>query len=62
MGDILVTRATYDVPEAAVRLGISKLTAYEAIRKGTFPVEVVKIGRRVVVPARALDRLLGEVE
>lgn len=57
-----VERATYDVPEAAARLGVDKLTLYAAIRRGESPVPVIKVGRRYLIPAHALDRLLeGEV-
>jgi len=56
-------RGTTDVPTAAARLGIHKLTAYEAIRRGEFPLPVIKIGRRYVIPTAALERLLaGESE
>ena len=51
-------RATYSVADAATRLGVDKLTLYAAIRRGDSPVPVIKVGRRLLVPARALDRLL----
>ena len=53
------TRGTVDVAEAAAALGIHKLTAYDSIRRGDFPVPVIKIGRRLVVPKAALERLLA---
>jgi excisionase family DNA binding protein len=57
------TRGTYDVPKACELIGIHKLSGYKAIREGTFPVPVIKVGRRYVVPKAALDRLLaGEAE
>jgi excisionase family DNA binding protein len=37
-------------------LGVSRASAYEAVRKGEIP--SIKIGRRVVVPTAALRRLL----
>jgi excisionase family DNA binding protein len=52
-------RGTLTVPEAAELLGVHKLTAYDAIRRGDFPVPVIKVGRRYVVPVAALDRLLS---
>ena len=52
-------RDTLTVSEAAERLGIHRLTAYSAIRRGGFPVDVIKVGRRLVVPRVALDRLLN---
>lgn len=46
------------VEEAAVRLGVSRASAYQAAREGSIP--TLKIGRRLVVPRAALARLLGE--
>jgi excisionase family DNA binding protein len=45
------------VEEAAVALGIGRTTAYLAIRRGELP--CLRIGRRVVVPRAAIDRLLA---
>ena len=50
-------RLTLTVPEVARRLGIGKNQAYAAVARGDIP--VVKFGRRMVVPAAALDRLLS---
>ncbi len=44
------------VQEAASFLGIGRNTAYEAIRRGEIP--SVRIGRRILVPKMALQRLL----
>ena len=49
--------ATCSVPEAGQALGISRQSAYQAARTGELP--TVKIGRRLLVPRRALDRMLG---
>lgn len=51
------------VPEAAAVLGIATSTAYELVRRGEFPVPVVKVGRQHRVPRQALDRFVstGEV-
>ena len=49
---------TYTVSEAARILGISPSCAYASIRNDTFPVEIVRIGHRIVVPRRALDELV----
>jgi excisionase family DNA binding protein len=58
-----VERATYTVADAAVRLGIDKLTLYSAIRRGESPFPTIRVGRRLLIPKAALDRLLeGEVE
>jgi excisionase family DNA binding protein len=47
---------TYHVEEAAKLLGIGRNCAYEAAKRGDIP--SIKIGRRVLVPRAALDRLL----
>lgn len=49
-------RLTLTVEEAAQRLGISRAFAYEAVNRGDIP--HIKIGRRILVPIAALDRLL----
>jgi predicted site-specific integrase-resolvase len=48
-----------DVPDAAGLLGISVTTAYDRIRRGAFPVKVIKVGRRYRVVTADLRRLLG---
>jgi excisionase family DNA binding protein len=50
-------KLTLTVPEAARLIGISRMTAYVAVREGTIP--SIRIGRRVLVPRAALDRLLA---
>lgn len=49
--------ATCTVPEAGQALGISRQSAYQAARTGELP--TVKIGRRLLVPRRALETMLG---
>jgi excisionase family DNA binding protein len=49
-------RLTIDIPEAARRLGIGKNQGYSAAQRGEIP--TVRIGKRVVVPVAALERLL----
>jgi excisionase family DNA binding protein len=51
-------RQTLTVEEAARVLGISRSSAYEAVRRGELP--TVRIGRRYVVPRVALERLLDQ--
>lgn len=53
-----VGRHTYTVQEAARLLGISRGLAYELVKQGRLP--VVRLGKRLVVPRAALQRLLGE--
>jgi excisionase family DNA binding protein len=50
-------RLTLTVEEAATLLGISRAFAYEAVNRGEVP--SIRIGRRILVPKAALDRLLG---
>jgi excisionase family DNA binding protein len=50
-------RLTLSVEEAADALGISRALAYEAVKNGQIP--HIRIGKRILVPKAALDRLLG---
>lgn len=52
-----VQRKTYTVDQAAELLGIGRNTAYEAVRRGEIP--TIKIGRRLLVPRTALERMLA---
>ena len=52
-----IAHPSITVEEAAEVLGISRATAYEAVRKGAIP--AIRIGRRLVVPTESLLRLLG---
>jgi excisionase family DNA binding protein len=45
------------VEEAGRLLGISRNSAYEAARRGELP--AIRIGKRLIVPRAALERLLG---
>jgi excisionase family DNA binding protein len=45
------------VDEVAGILRISRASAYEACRRGDIP--TLKIGRRVLVPRKGLDRLIA---
>ncbi len=50
------SRLTLTVEEVAATLGISRAFAYEAVRRGEIP--SIRIGRRVLVPRAALERLI----
>ena len=52
-------RLTLTVEEAAQLLGISRGLAYELARCGKLP--VVRLGRRLLVPKAALNKMLQEV-
>ena len=49
-------RLTLTVEEAAKALGISRASAYEAVR--THEIPSVRIGKRILVPRSALERML----
>lgn len=52
-------RLTITVTEAADLLGISKTLAYALIRRREIP--CIRLGRRVVVPRRALEEMVGSL-
>ena len=52
-------RAVLSVPEASARLGIGKTLGYELARTNRFPVRVLRLGRRLVVPTAALAEVLA---
>ena len=54
----MAAQKTITVSEAALELGISRNGAYEAAKRGEIP--TVKIGRRVLVPREAIDRMLAK--
>ncbi len=51
-------KLTYTVTEAAELLGIVRAAAYEAARSGQLP--TIRIGKRILVSAVALERMLQE--
>ena len=53
-------RGTYSVDDAADRLGVSRSTVYEAIKRGDIP--SIKIGKRIVVPITPLEQLIASGE
>jgi excisionase family DNA binding protein len=54
--EMTTERRTTTIDEAAQVLGISRNSAYAAAKRGEIP--TVKIGRLLLVPITALDRLL----
>lgn len=48
---------TTRIEDAARVLGISRTSAYAAVRRGEIP--AIRIGHRIVVPTAALRRMLG---
>jgi excisionase family DNA binding protein len=53
------TRLALSVEETAALLGISKWLAYELVAQGKLP--ALRLGRRLVVPRVALERMLEQV-
>ena len=49
-------KLTLTVMECARLMGLSKGSTYEAVRQGTIP--SLRIGRRLVIPRAALERML----
>jgi excisionase family DNA binding protein len=53
-------RLTMTVPEAGQCLGLGRAASYEAAKRGELP--VIKIGKRLLVPRGAIERMLAEVK
>lgn len=51
-------KKTLSIPEAGEALGICRSAAYEAARTGQLP--TIRIGKRILVPVVALERMLRE--
>ena len=51
------TKATLTIVEVAAVLGIGKNQAYEAAHRGEIP--TIKIGKRILVPRVAFERMLN---
>lgn len=51
-------RRTLTVDEAARELGIGRTLAFQMARTGELP--VIRLGRRVLVPRAALERMLAD--
>lgn len=52
-------RHTLTVEAAAALMGIGRNSAYEAIRENRFPVRIIKVGSRYLIPRADLESLLG---
>jgi excisionase family DNA binding protein len=55
----MTDRATMDVDEAAKLLGLSRNATYAAVAAKQIP--SLRIGRRIVIPRAALERMLEAV-
>ena len=49
-------REVITVEEAGRRLGVGRSAAYDAVHRGDIP--VIRLGRRLVVPVKALEKML----
>ena len=47
------------VEEAALLLGETRSTLYRSIKAGDFPLPIFRIGRRIRIPRRSVERLLA---
>ena len=56
-----VAKSLLSVEEAAVLLGVDRATCYRAIRRETFPLPVVRLGGRIRIPRRAVERLIDGI-
>ena len=48
-----------DVETAGSIFGLSRTQSYEAVKGGRFPVPVIPVGRRLVVPTAPIRQILG---
>jgi len=54
-----MTKRAISINEAAETLGIGVSKAYDAAKTGELP--TIKLGKRILVPLVALERMLSEV-
>jgi len=51
-------KLTYTVEQVAEHLGIGRNSAYEGVKTGDIP--SIKIGKRILVPVAAFEKMLSE--
>lgn len=56
---IAAEKRTYNLEEVAKLLGIGRSTVYTQARAGLLPFPCIRVGKRYLVPAQAIDRFLG---
>lgn len=54
-----MSSAVYQVRDLSELTGASEWLLYKTVREGTCPFPVIRLGRRVVFPKAAVDRMLG---
>lgn len=52
-----MAREYYSIPEAAARLGLSRIAVFKKVKKGQL--EALRFGRNWAVPAAALERAVA---
>ena len=52
-------RPCISADEAFTHLGIDRTTGYRAIKTGSFPLPVIRVGRTIRIPTAALLQLLA---
>jgi hypothetical protein len=57
--DVRALGVRTDVATAGSIFGLSRTQSYLAVRDGRFPVNVIRVGRRLVVPVPPILLLLG---
>ena len=57
--DVRALGVRTDVPTAGKVLGMGSCAAYDLARRGEFPVPVLRVGRKYVVPVAGLLAILG---
>ena len=50
------SKMTLSIPEVAEMLGISRNSAYQGVMTGEIP--SIRVGKRILVPIKALERML----
>ena len=56
-GKLVDTSVVWPVPRAGKIMGLGRYASYEAAKRGDLP--VIKIGRRLFVPLRPFEKMLG---
>lgn len=62
VAELAAAGATVDVVRAGRALGIGRSLTYELLRRGEFPVRVLRLGSRVRVPTADLIALLSPAQ
>ena len=57
-----ISRETLNIEAVGKILGISRAVAYDLARKDQLPVPVIRLGRRMVVSRRALEKVLAALK